>query len=64
MIGIALEVGPDQVTLVPEKREELTTEGGLDVASEVERLTDAVERLDWDLVAARFESLYQSVVAR
>ena len=45
MIGIALEVGPDQVTLVPEKREELTTEGGLDVASEVERLTDAVARL-------------------
>jgi pyridoxine 5-phosphate synthase len=45
MIGIALEVGPDQVTLVPEKREELTTEGGLDVASQSESLTDAVARL-------------------
>ncbi len=31
MVGIALKVQPDMVTLVPEKREELTTEGGLDV---------------------------------
>jgi len=31
MLGIALEVRPDLVTLVPEKRKELTTEGGLDV---------------------------------
>jgi pyridoxine 5-phosphate synthase len=31
MVGIALEVVPDCVTLVPEKRQELTTEGGLDV---------------------------------
>lgn len=46
MIGIALEVGPDQITLVPEKREELTTEGGLDVASQVDYLKDAVARLD------------------
>jgi pyridoxine 5-phosphate synthase len=45
MIGIALDVGPDQVSLVPEKREELTTEGGLDVASQVDHLTDAVSRL-------------------
>ena len=33
MVGIALELGPDIVTLVPEKREERTTEGGLDPAS-------------------------------
>jgi len=33
MIGIALDVQPDLVTLVPEKREELTTEGGLDLIS-------------------------------
>jgi pyridoxine 5-phosphate synthase len=45
MIGIAIDVGPDQVTLVPEKREELTTEGGLDVASQVDNLTGAVGRL-------------------
>lgn len=31
MVGIALKVRPDAVTLVPEKRQELTTEGGLDV---------------------------------
>ena len=31
MLGIALDVKPDSITLVPEKREELTTEGGLDV---------------------------------
>jgi len=31
MVGIALNVRPDMVTLVPEKREEITTEGGLDV---------------------------------
>ena len=33
MIGIALDVQPEVVTLVPEKREELTTEGGLDLIS-------------------------------
>ncbi len=32
MVGIALDVLPDSVTLVPERREELTTEGGLDVS--------------------------------
>lgn len=32
MVGIALKVCPDAVTLVPEKRQELTTEGGLNVA--------------------------------
>lgn len=31
MVGIALDILPDSATLVPEKREELTTEGGLDV---------------------------------
>lgn len=33
MVGIAHQIKPELVTLVPEKREELTTEGGLDVAS-------------------------------
>lgn len=44
IIGIALEVVPDLVTLVPEKRQELTTEGGLDVAGQKGRLRDVVER--------------------
>ncbi|MGD0231271.1 MAG: pyridoxine 5'-phosphate synthase [Syntrophorhabdales bacterium] len=42
MVGIAREIVPDMTTLVPEKREELTTEGGLDVAGNRERIRDAV----------------------
>ncbi|MFQ5735320.1 MAG: pyridoxine 5'-phosphate synthase [Thermodesulfobacteriota bacterium] len=38
MFEIALEVKPDMVTLVPEKRQELTTEGGLDVRAQMEHL--------------------------
>ncbi len=45
MVGIALAVKPDQVTLVPEKREELTTEGGLDVVANAKPLADAIVRL-------------------
>jgi pyridoxine 5-phosphate synthase len=45
MLGIAREVCPDQVCLVPEKREELTTEGGLDTASYLEELMREVPRL-------------------
>lgn len=44
IIEIALKVKPDQVTLVPEKREELTTEGGLDVKKNLERIKTAVEK--------------------
>jgi pyridoxine 5-phosphate synthase len=42
VIALALEVRPDQVTLVPERREELTTEGGLDVVGQRSRITDAI----------------------
>lgn len=45
MVDIASEVRPDECTLVPEKREELTTEGGLDVAIQVDRLKPMVARL-------------------
>jgi len=45
MVAIALDVKPDMVTLVPEKREELTTEGGLDVAGQQKRVTDVTRRL-------------------
>ncbi|MFC1479010.1 pyridoxine 5'-phosphate synthase [Planctomycetota bacterium] len=45
IIDIALDTGPEQVTLVPEKREEVTTEGGLDVAGSVHSLEKAVSRL-------------------
>lgn len=40
MLDIAREVGPSDCCLVPERREELTTEGGLDVASQVDSLSD------------------------
>jgi len=45
MIAIAEKVKPIACCLVPEKREELTTEGGLDVASSPERMKDACQRL-------------------
>lgn len=45
MIAIASEVKPPFVCLVPEKREELTTEGGLDVKGQFDKVKDAVERL-------------------
>ena len=45
MIAIALEVRPDQVTLVPERRQEVTTEGGLDVIAHRARVAEAVRRL-------------------
>jgi pyridoxine 5-phosphate synthase len=45
MLDIALATKPDMVTLVPEKREERTTEGGLDVRARNDQLRDAVARL-------------------
>jgi len=45
MIEIARDVKPTFVCLVPEKREELTTEGGLDVVGQVDKITDAVAKL-------------------
>jgi len=46
MLDIACEVKPTYVCLVPEKREELTTEGGLDVAGQMGKVGAAVQRLD------------------
>lgn len=43
--GIACEVRPDQATLVPERREEVTTEGGLEVVGQIERVRRTVDRL-------------------
>lgn len=42
---IALDVRPDQATLVPEKREEVTTEGGLDVIGNRDRVRGCIDRL-------------------
>ncbi|MCF6244213.1 MAG: pyridoxine 5'-phosphate synthase [Sulfurovum sp.] len=45
MIDIACELRPHRVTLVPEKREEVTTEGGLFVEGKQTKLKDAIQRL-------------------
>jgi pyridoxine 5-phosphate synthase len=45
MVNIACKVKPAFCCLVPEKREELTTEGGLDVIGQLTKVTDAVEKL-------------------
>ena len=45
MLAIACETKPERVCLVPEKREEVTTEGGLDVVTNFERVADAVKQL-------------------
>jgi pyridoxine 5-phosphate synthase len=45
VLQIACNVKPDQATLVPERREEVTTEGGLDIASQERRVADVVRRL-------------------
>ncbi len=45
MVAIACDVKPSDVCLVPEKREELTTEGGLDVAGQFDRVRQASEQM-------------------
>ncbi|MEQ1591752.1 MAG: pyridoxine 5'-phosphate synthase [Thiobacillaceae bacterium] len=45
MLDIAARIRPQDICLVPEKREELTTEGGLDVAAQLPKITDACTRL-------------------
>jgi len=45
MVAISLELKPYQVSLVPEKRQEITTEGGLDVCSQIPELIDIRKRI-------------------
>ena len=45
IVTIACEIKPDEATLVPERRQELTTEGGLDVVANQEAVGNAIERL-------------------
>jgi pyridoxine 5-phosphate synthase len=45
IIKIACKLRPDQATLVPERREEITTEGGLDVGSQTDAIKKIVKRL-------------------
>ena len=45
MVGIAQKTKPDLVTLVPEKRQELTTEGGLDIKSQKRNVAEAIRKI-------------------
>ncbi|HDH01724.1 MAG TPA: pyridoxine 5'-phosphate synthase [Nitrospirae bacterium] len=54
MIDTALQIRPDLVTIVPEKREELTTEGGLDLHVPGNKLRDAVQRLGKEDIPVSF----------
>lgn len=45
MIGMAIKTRPDLVTLVPEKRQELTTEGGIDVRAHKNLIREAIKKL-------------------
>lgn len=45
MINIAINILPDMVTIVPEKREEVTTEGGLNIVSNIDYLKGVTEKL-------------------
>jgi len=52
IVEIACEVKPEQATLVPEKRQELTTEGGLDVANNFKKIRQVLERLEKQSITA------------
>jgi pyridoxine 5-phosphate synthase len=52
MLQIAAQIKPSDVCLVPENREELTTEGGLDVKAQLAKITSACERLASDNIRA------------
>lgn len=55
MLGIARDCGPDNVTLVPERPEEITTEGGLDVTGAPQQLAEAVTALlEMDITVSVF----------
>src|SRR6476620_3550477 len=55
MVKIAYEYKPDVVTLVPERREEVTTEGGLDVSSQKEQVAKIIKNLkDGEITVSLF----------
>lgn len=55
VLAIACDARPTQATIVPERREEVTTEGGLDVVSQQQKVNDAVKRLqDVGIVVSLF----------
>ncbi len=64
IIAVARTVVPNQITLVPEKREELTTEGGLDVGANMKRISEVVRIFhDLGVVVSLFVEPDKRVVA-
>ncbi|MCJ7508321.1 MAG: pyridoxine 5'-phosphate synthase [candidate division Zixibacteria bacterium] len=70
MVERAIEIKPDMVTLVPEKKEELTTEGGLDLQANFDNLSQVVSKLQINemfvslFVNPDMESIKQAVKLR
>ncbi len=65
MLKISCDLKPDQVCLVPEKREEITTEGGLDVMANHSRVSDSIKRLhDSGIVVSLFIDPDKHQIAR
>ena len=63
MTSIALKVKPDMVTLVPERREEVTTEGGLDVIKSKNKLKETIQKLyDEEIPVSLFVDPIQEVL--
>ncbi len=55
IIELACQIRPDEITLVPENRQEVTTEGGLDIVASTDRVQRAVEKLrDAGMVVSLF----------
>ncbi|HAC67975.1 MAG TPA: pyridoxine 5'-phosphate synthase [Pseudomonas sp.] len=63
MLAFAQEIRPAHVCLVPERREELTTEGGLDVLGQVQRICDAIAALPASEVSLFIDPELQQIQA-
>jgi pyridoxine 5-phosphate synthase len=63
MLAFAQEIRPAHVCLVPERREELTTEGGLDVVGQVQRIRDAIAALPESEVSLFIDPELQQIQA-
>ncbi|MEM9398569.1 MAG: pyridoxine 5'-phosphate synthase [Verrucomicrobiota bacterium] len=64
MVDFALALKPDEVCLVPEKREEVTTEGGLEIAGQLNKIKETTARLqDADITVSLFIDPHEIQVA-
>jgi len=63
MLAFAREIRPQHVCLVPERREELTTEGGLDVVGQIQRIRDAIAALSASEVSLFIDPDLQQIQA-